>query len=424
MPNFTYQGKDRSGRSLDGQIEAASTQEAAAKLRNENLFITKLQPTGSLSLTHKSSSAKSVSVKNNASSHNKKSNSTRGKVKLKDLLVFTRQFGVMIGAGVNLVNCLNLLSQQAENKFLANIISEIRRDTESGLALNVALARFPKAFPPIFIHMVEAGEASGQLETVLQRLSEFLERQFELQKKVSGAMVYPSVIICVAIAVVTILMAFVVPSLMGMFTSAGLELPLPTQIVMAVSWFFQHFWYVVVGGIVGAVIGLKYYRNTAQGRYATDAFAYRLPVIGPVIQKVVSARFSRTLATLLESGVPIINSLELVEKTVGNAVVALAIAQSRENITKGSGIAKPLESTAVFPQMVTQMVAVGEETGELSRMLDQVADFFEKEAGYAIDGLTALIEPAIIVVLGGFVAIIISAIMLPMFDLSTGAGMK
>ncbi len=415
MPIFTYQGKDRMGRAVNGQMEADSIRTAAAKLREENLYITSLNPGKALI------SAKTV--KAGTTSSNRPKALFGSGVKLKDLLVFTRQFSVMISAGVNLVNCLNLLAGQCENKFFAPVIQDIRRDVESGSPLHVALGKFPKVFPTLYIHMVEAGEASGQLETVLKRVGDFLEGDFELRKKVSGAMVYPMVIVTVAIAVVMILMTVVVPQFLEMFNGTGVDLPVPTKILIAVSWFMQNFWYVIVLGIVGLVIGLTYFRKTPQGHYMTDLWLYRMKVIGPVIQKVVSARFSRTLSTLLESGVMITNSLELVEKAVGNMVVARAVNQALQNITKGSGLAKPLEATGVFPGMVTQMVAVGEETGELSTMLDQVASFYEKEAGYAIEAMTSLIEPAIIVVLGGVVAIIVSAIMLPMFEISTGATM-
>ncbi len=415
MATFAYQGKDRTGKAVRGQLEAVTAQEAASKLRADNIYITQLA----------SPKVKAIGIGTKKASKTNPGKPVFGTgIKLKDLLVFTRQFGVMIRAGVNLVNCLNLLAEQSDNPYMKVIIGEIRRDVESGMAMHVALAKYPKVFPPIYIHMIEAGEASGQLETVLKRVGEFLEREFELRKKVTGAMVYPMVIASVAAVVVLILMTVVIPQFLTMFTDAGVELPIMTRILIAVTGFLQNFWWLLIIGVVGGLFGFTYYRSTPQGRYVTDMIFFRLKVIGPVIQKVVSARFSRTLATLLESGVMITNSLELVEKAVGNSVVAKAVADARLNITKGTGLARPLEQTGVFPSMVTQMVAVGEETGELASMLDQVADFYETESGYAIETLTSLIEPAIIVILGCVVAVIVSAIMIPMFEISTGATMK
>jgi type IV pilus assembly protein PilC len=408
MATFVYQCKDQTGRFSKGQLEAGSLREAATKLREENLYITNLQPLGLVQARSKRNAQPLFG----------------SGVKLKDLLVFTRQFSVMIGAGVNLVSCLNILADQTENKFLAAIIHDIRREVENGSPLHAAIAKHDKAFPPLYIHMVEAGEASGQLDVVLQRVGEYLEREFALRKKVTGAMVYPAVIVLVAIVVVTILMTVVIPQFLTMFRDAGAQLPLMTRLLIGVIDFMQHFWYLIFGALFGGIAGFFYYRNTPQGRYVTDKLFYRMMIFGPVIQKVASARFSRTLSTLLESGVMITNSLELVEKAVGNTVIARAVATARQNITRGSGLAIPLEQTGTLPRMVTQMIAVGEETGELTKMLDQVAEFYEKEAAYAVEGLTSLIEPAIIVVLGGIVAVIVSAIMLPLFDISTGATMK
>ncbi len=408
MATFVYQGKDRTGRFHRGQLEAGSLGEAAAKLREDELFITALQPLTMLRGRH-GQAAKPLFGSG---------------VKTKDLLLFTRQFSVMIGAGVNLVSCLNILAEQTENKYLATVIGEIRREVENGAPLHTAIANHPKVFPPLYMHMVEAGEVSGQLDVVLQRVGEYLEREFELRKKVTGAMAYPAVIVVVAITVVTILMTVVIPQFLTMFNDAGAQLPLTTRILIGVSSFMQHYWYLVMLGLAGIVAGLAYYRQTPQGRYVTDKLFYRMIIFGPVIQKVVAARFSRTLATLLESGVVITNSLDLVQKAVGNAVIAGAIATARQNITRGSGLAIPLEQTGVLPRMVTQMIAVGEETGELTKMLDQVADFYEKEAGYAVEALTTMIEPAIIVVLGGIVAVIVSAIFLPLFEISSGAVMR
>lgn len=408
MPSFEYSVRDKRGQALKGYMEAPGIREAALKLREEGYYITSLQPRGEVKAGLKSQTNKMF----------------QKKVTLRELLIFTRQFGVMIRAGVNLASCLNLMTQQTENPFFASVIHQIRRDVEGGDTLHGAMAKYPKIFPTIYIHMVEAGEASGQLETVLFSLVDHLEREFELKKKVTGAMTYPAVIVVVAIAVVFILMTAVIPQFLTIFTDAGMELPVLTRVLIATSDMFTEYWYIILLLLTGTVGGIRFLYNTPKGRQSIDRILYNLKIIGPVIQKLASARFSRTLATLLNSGIMIIPSLEMVERVVGNTIIASAIAEARLNITQGTGLAKPLIEKGVFPPMVTQMITVGEETGELSRLLEQVADFYEKEAGYAIETLTSLIEPAIIIVLGVVVAIIVAAIMIPMFEMSSGATIK
>lgn len=407
MPSFEYSVRDKRGQSLRGSLDAPSIREAAVKLREEGYFITSLQPTGEAN-----------------SGAERQSKLRQKKVQLRELLIFTRQFGVMIQAGVNLASCLNLMAQQTENPYFASVIHQIRRNVEGGETLHGAMAKYPKIFPTIYIHMMEAGEASGQLETVLFRLVEHLEREFELKKKVSGAMAYPAMVVVVAIGVIFGLMTFVLPNFLVMFRTANMELPAVTKLLMVTSDMFVKFWYLILAALVGTVLGVKIYWDTPTGRRQIDKLLFNLKIIGPVIQKLASARFSRTLATLLESGLMITLSLEMVERAVGNTVIADAIGQARINITQGTGLAKPLIEKKVFPPMVTQMIAVGEETGELSTMLNQVADFYEKEAGYAIESLTKLIEPAIMVCLGGVVALVVAAVMLPMFSLSSGATLQ
>jgi type IV pilus assembly protein PilC len=407
MPSFEYSVRDKRGQALKGYMDAPGIREAAMKLREEGYYITSLQPKGET----KAGAEKQTKI-------------FQKKVNLRELLIFTRQFGVMIRAGVNLASCLNLMTQQTENSYFASVIHQIRRNVEGGETLHGAMAKYPKIFPTIYIHMVEAGEASGQLETVLFRLVEHLEREFELKKKVTGAMTYPAVVVTVAIGVIFGLMTFVLPNFLGMFREANMKLPSVTLLLMATSDMFVKYWYLILAALVGTVVGVKVYYDTSDGRRKIDKLLFNLKIIGPVIQKLASARFSRTLATLLESGLMITLSLEMVERAVGNTVIADAIGQARVNITQGTGLAKPLIEKKVFPPMVTQMIAVGEETGELSTMLNQVADFYEREAGYAIESLTTLIEPAIMVCLGGVVALVVAAVMIPMFSLSSGATLK
>lgn len=404
MPTFQYQVRSRNGQMLSGKIDSASMRDAVAKLRDDGYYITSIQPVGAF-------------AKNVTTSSSKKRSMT-GKVKLRDLLLFTRQFAVLIKAGVNLSNCLKLLVQQTENAVLAEVITKIQRDVEGGEALHVAIGRHPKVFPGIYVSMIEAGEASGQLDTVLLRLTEHFEREFELKRKIVGAITYPAVIACVAIIAVGVLMTFVIPNFMNTFKENDLELPWLTKMLMVVSDFMVAYWWLILAIIIAIIFGFFKFKETPKGRQVVDKFFYDLPVVGPVIQKVASARFARTLSTLLDSGVLITTSMEIVERAVGNTVIANAVGQARLNVTRGTGIATPLADLKVFPGLVTQMISVGEETGELSNMLNQIADFYEKESAYAIEGLTSLIEPTIIILMGGVVGLIVAAIIIPMFDMT------
>lgn len=412
MPVFQYQAKEKSGRTVSGQLEALTIRDAAVKLRDDGYFITSITPKG-LSGSQTGGKSGGLTLPGLGGS----------KVTLKDLVLFTKQLAVLIRAGLNINSCLRILAEQTENRQFAVIIGQVRGEIEGGEALHIALQRRPKIFPAMYVHMVEAGEASGQLETVLERLTETLERDFELKKKVSGAMIYPAVIAAVATVAIFILMTVVVPTFTGIFEDSGMELPMVTKMLIATSKIFSQYWYLLLAGLLGSVFGVKFYYGTPRGRKQIDQFMFGLAVIGPVIKKVVAARFTRTLATLLDSGVLVTSAMEIVERAVGNTVVAGAINKARVSVSKGTGLAIPLAETKTLPLMVTQMIAVGEETGELSTMLNNVADFYEKEAGYAIEGLTSLIEPAVIVVMGIVVGIVVSAIAFPMFDLNSGASL-
>ncbi|HHU82510.1 MAG TPA: type II secretion system F family protein [Firmicutes bacterium] len=407
MPSFVYQVRDRNGAISRGEIEAAGIREAAAKLRDQGLFISSLRPAG----------------ESRAQSERKGAGGRVRRIALRDLLLFTRQFAVLIRAGVNLSACLKIMEEQAENPLLAEVITGIRRDVESGNPLHQALERFPKVFPSIYIHMVEAGETGGQLETVLERLAEYFEREFMLRKKIIGALAYPVVIAVVAVIAVVLVMVLIMPVFVEMFTEAGVELPGPTKVLIAISNFLSAYWYLFLFLAVAAGVGFNFYRKTPQGKMAIDRLLYRMKIIGPVVQKTVVARFSRLLATLLDSGILITTSLEIVERAVANGVIASSVAKARVNLTKGSGLAGPLADTGVYPAMVTQMIAVGEETGELSTMLNEIADFYEKEAGYAVEGLTAMIEPAVIILMGLAVGVIVISVVMPMMQLSSGAAL-
>lgn len=406
MPTFEYQQRDRGGNLQKGQVEAQDIREAAAKIRSEGSFIISLKPVAE------------------GKSQTEQKKVAGGRVKLRDLVLFTRQFAVVMKAGLNIVTSLNLLAKQTESAQLALVATQVRQDVESGHPLHTALAKYPKIFPPIYIHMVEAGEAGGMLDTVLERLAENFERSYELRKKITGSLMYPIILSCVAIGVVIFLMVAVMPTFLKMFTDSGMKLPGITVAMMGVSTFLGHYWFILLPALGAAAFGFVQYRQTPVGRYATDNLLLNIKFVGPAIRKIVVAQFARTMATLLNSGILITTSMEIVERVVTNAVIARALNTTRINLTQGGGLAGPLSDTGVFPPMVTQMVAVGEETGELPNMLTELADFYEKEAGYAMESLTTMIEPAIIVVMGAVVGLIVISVAIPMLDISSGATLK
>jgi type IV pilus assembly protein PilC len=406
MPTFEYQQRDHNGNLQKGQVDAADIREAAAKIRSEGSFIIALKPVAeSKNLTEQKKAA-------------------GGRVKLRDLVLFTRQFAVVMKAGLNIITSLNLLAKQTESAQLSLVATQVRQEVESGHPLHTALAKYPKIFPPIYIHMVEAGEAGGMLDTVLERLAENFERSYELHKKIIGSLMYPIILSTVAIGVVIFLMVAVLPTFLKMFTDSGMKLPGMTVVLMSVSLFLGRWWFILLPALGAAAFAFIQYRQTPAGRYATDNLILNIKFVGPAVRKIVVAQFARTMATLLNSGILITSSMEIVERVVTNAVIARALTTARINLTQGGGLAGPLNDTGVFPPMVTQMVAVGEETGELPGMLTELADFYEKEAGYAMESLTALIEPAIIVVMGIVVGFIVISVAIPMLDISSGATLK
>lgn len=406
MPSFAYVAKDRTGRTIKGVVDAPNQKEAADKLRKDNLFIT------SLVSTDKAVSGKKALV------------SEKGRVTLKDKLFFTRQFNVMLRAGLSMIVILNNLFSQGNNKFLKYVINEISKGVEGGESLSVAMGRYPKAFDKMFVHMMEAGEASGKLDVSLERMSEYYQKEYELRKKVTAALVYPVIITVVAVIVVTILMIVVLPMFAQIFRDAGVQLPLITQLLINFGEFGKRFWFLLP--LIPALVFFVYraMRANPKGSEMLDKFWLKVPLIGDLLLKVAVSRFTRTFSTLLDSGVPLLQGLDIVEKVVGNAVLAKAIRDAAISVNRGSGLATPLENSGIFPPMVSQMVAIGEETGNITAMLEQVSEYYDKEVGYAVENLTTMIEPLIIVVLGGVVAFIVAAIMIPMFDMSSGATLR
>jgi type IV pilus assembly protein PilC len=343
-----------------------------------------------------------------------------GGVKDRDIVIFTRQFATMIDAGLPLVQALDILSQQVESKSLASALLIIKNDVEGGATYADALRKHPKVFTDLYANMVAAGEAGGILDTILNRLAAFMEKAMKLKKKVKGAMVYPIVVSTIAIGVITVIMIFVVPTFAKMFTSLGGTLPLPTQIVMTMSNFLAGIGGLITGLLIAAaIVAFKQIRKTEKGTAITDRIFLKLPIFGIMLRKVAVAKFTRTLGTLISSGVPILDGLEITAKTAGNKVIEYAVMDVRQGVTEGKTLAEPLMKSKVFPPMVTHMIAVGESTGALDAMLSKIADFYDDEVDASVNNLTAMMEPFLMVFLGGSVGFIVIAMYLPIFKLIT-----
>ena len=340
-----------------------------------------------------------------------------GGVKTRDVVIFTRQFATMINAGLPLVQSLSILAQQTENKILKDITKAVVYDVEAGNTLADALAKHPKAFTGLYVNMVAAGEAGGILDTILLRLATFLEKNDALVRKVKGALVYPAVIITVAIIAVAVLLIFVIPTFSSMFASVNMELPLPTRVVISASDILTRFWWAIIGGAIALVLGIRSYYSTPDGRKNIDGMLLKAPVLGDLLRKSAVSRFTRTLGTLISSGVSILDGLEITAKTAGNRVVHDAVMQSRQSIAGGETIAGPLQTSGVFPPMVISMISVGEQTGGLDEMLTKIADFYDAEVDVAVSALLSLMEPVMIVVLGVIVGGMVVAMYLPIFDM-------
>lgn len=341
------------------------------------------------------------------------------KVKPKEVSLFTRQFATMIDAGLPIVQCLDILTEQSESKLLRKTIHDIRLDVEGGSTLADAMAKHPKIFDNLYVNMVQAGEAGGVLNTILNRVALFIEKANKLKRKVKGAMIYPTAILAVAVIVVAILLIFVIPVFAELYGSMGKALPAPTQITINISNWFVGNWYFMFGGLIGIVIAIRAYYQTEQGRMNIDRIMLHLPVVGDLLRKVAVARFSQNMAILLSSGVPILDGLAITAKTAGNRVVEKAIMDSRVSISQGKTVAEPLRESKIFPPMVCQMVAVGENTGGLDGMLRKVAELYEEEVDDAVANLTAMMEPLIMVVLGVILGGLVISMYLPIFQMGS-----
>jgi type IV pilus assembly protein PilC len=405
MATFAYVGKTRHGAVKKGEVIAKTRDEAIEQLRKLNVGVTSLQ---------EKVLAQGILAR------------LRGTgIKDKDLVVFTRQFSTMINAGLPLVQCLDILSTQSENKFLGKAVGEIKLDVEGGSTFADALKRHPKVFDDLYVNMVHAGEVGGLLDTILLRLAKHIEKAMKLKGAVKSAMVYPLTIVGVAIIVITILMVWVIPIFAKMFTdlSGGtVGLPGPTQFVISLSEFMQHYIVFMVAALGGIIYAVKRYYKTARGRIMIDRLLLKMPVIGELIRKTSVAKFTRTLGTLITSGVPIMDGLMITAKTSGNKVVENAILEARQSISGGKTLADPLSKGNVFPKMVTHMISVGESTGALDAMLGKIADFYDDEVDQAVAALTALLEPAMMVFLGTVIGFIVIAMYLPIFKMASVIG--
>ena len=396
MSFYQYTAKDASGKSVTGMIEAASEAEAANTLHKRELIVISL------------ASAKQKKIKK----------AKGGKIKQDDLVIFSRQLATMIESGIPLVQALSILSEQIDNRTLKNITVAVRQDIESGTNFCDALAKYPNAFSDFFINMSRAGEASGTLNEVLDRVASYMEKISALTRKIHSSLVYPAVVITMAVLITAVLLLKVVPTFKGIFSMLGGELPLPTRILIGVSEGLRsYFPFVIVVCVVLAVV-LQRYISTEKGRYMFDKLKLKAPVLGPLFRKVAVAKFSRTFSTLVKSGVSVLNALDIVSKTAGNKVIEEAILSCRGAVREGEPISSPLSKGAVFPPMVCRMIGVGEQTGQLEKMLTKIADFYDDQVDAAVSGLTSMIEPMVIAFLGVIIGGIVVSLFLPIFKIT------
>lgn len=397
MGSFEYLAKDKNGHAISGIVEAASEQEVVRILHKKEFIVI------SVKLSKKKNQGKERSL---------------GKVRLDDLVVFSRQLATMIDAGIPLVQALGILAEQVENKFLQSVLNQVRKDIEGGMSFCDALARHPNVFSDLFINMTRAGEASGMLDEVLDRLATYLEKTAALTRKVKSSLIYPAVVISMAIIITAFLLIKVVPTFSSIFEVLGGRLPLPTLILIAVSNMLRKMFVFIVFVLVALVIIFKRYIATEKGRIQFDTLLLRLPVLGMLFRKVAVAKFARTFSTLVKSGVSVLNALEIVARTAGNKVVEIAVLGCRSAVRDGEPISQPLIKSEVFPAMVCRMIGVGEQTGQLEKMLTKIADFYEDEVDAAVAGLTSMIEPLVIAFLGVVIGGIVISLFLPIFKIT------
>ena len=402
MPTYIYAGRTRKGRVTKGQLDAADERIARIQLKRRNIDVTKLKQ-------KPKDLFESVSF-------------LQPKVTSKDIVVFTRQFSTMIDAGLPLVQGLNMLTEQSQNKTFKRILGQVTRDVEGGSTLADALGKHPKVFDSLFVNLVAAGEVGGILDTILQRLAAYIEKTEKLKSQIKGALTYPAVVVAIAIIVIAVIMIFVIPVFQDMFSSFGKALPAPTQLVVNMSNFTKSNVHWIILAIIILAFAFKRYRATASGRRRVDSAMLRLPIIGELIRKVAVARFTRTLGTMVKSGVPILDALEITARTAGNVIVEEVVMDARSSIAEGQTIAEPLSESIIFPGMVTQMISVGESTGALDAMLEKIADFYDDEVDATVAAMTSMLEPLLMLFLGGTIGGLVIAMYLPIFQMAAAMG--
>jgi type IV pilus assembly protein PilC len=402
MPIFQWQAETKKGESKRGEIDAADEAAVRGQLRRQGY--------------------KSITVKKKAKDLLENIAFFQPKVSEKDVVVFARIFATMINAGLPLIQCLELLGKQEQNKTFAKVIGSIKEDIEGGSTLTDALRKYPKIFDELFVNLVAAGESGGILDVILQRLSGYMEKAMKLKSKVKGAMTYPISVLVISIGVVAVLLLKVIPVFQKMFEGMGSALPGPTQFLVDASQFAQDYFLYMGAGLVALFFGFKRFYATEKGTLIVDALVLKSPVFGSLMKKVAVSKFSRTLSTMMSSGVPIMEGLGIVSKTAGNKIIEIALMKTRQSISEGKTIAEPLMETDIFPPMVVQMIAVGEATGALDTMLEKIADFYDDEVDAAVEAMTALLEPFMMVFLGGVVGGMIIAMYLPIFQMAAAAG--
>lgn len=402
MPVYNWVAETRKGRTIKGELETKDEKTAQLQLKRRNLEVKRIKE-------------KPKDLFENVSF-------LQPKVKKKDLVIFTRQFSTMIDAGLPLVQGLTILADQTENKTFRNILKEVVRDVEGGASLAEALGKHPKVFSDLYVNLVAAGEVGGILDTILQRLANYIEKAEKLKARIKSAMTYPIIVVAIAIIVIAVILVFVIPVFEDMFADFGSALPLPTQIVVNASRFVKGNVHYMIGGLVLLVTLFRFYRKSKSGRKTTDSLALKLPVFGPLLKKVAVANFTRTLGTMISSGVPIMNALDIVAKTSGNVILEEVILEVREGISEGQPIAEPLSENEIFPSMVIQMIAVGEATGALDAMLEKIADFYDDEVDAAVETLTSMLEPLLMVFLGGAIGGLVVSMYLPIFKMAAALG--
>jgi type IV pilus assembly protein PilC len=397
MPKYAWQGTDRNGASRKGVMEAASEDAVVNRLRAEQVSVQRVRAAGFADME--------LSIGTGVNS--------------RDLLIFTRQLATMIDAGLPLVQSLDILANQTENRAFAKVLFSIKSSVESGASFSEALRKHPKIFDQLFMNLVAAGEVGGILDTILMRLTTYIEKAVKLGRQVKGALLYPIIIFVVAMGVVAVMLGSVIPTFQDMYSTFGdAKLPAPTQFVINLSAGFRSLWYVYIVGGIGLTVGLSWMLSNEKGRLVFDTAVLHVPVIGSMLRKVVVARFTRTLGTLLSSGVPILDALEICARTAGNKVIERALENTRQGVSEGKDVATPLAATKAFPSMVVEMIGVGEQTGTLDQMLQKIADFYEEEVDIAVGALTKAIEPAMMAFLGVVVGGLLIAMYLPVFELA------